>query len=106
MLLALFADIHANRAALLACMEDARARGAERFAFLGDLVGYGPDPSEVLALIRGVSGALVIKGNHDEAVLVEPKLREMPYDHLATAARIRAAGLPDTLAHRIERGAL
>jgi len=40
-LLAILADVHANREALDACLAEARARGAERFVFLGDLVG-GP----------------------------------------------------------------
>ena len=44
MLLALLADIHANRQAFDACLEAARARGAERFILLGDFVGYGADP--------------------------------------------------------------
>ena len=39
MLLALFADVHANRQAFAACLEAARGRGAERFILLGDFVG-------------------------------------------------------------------
>ena len=39
MKLALFADVHANLEALRACLEHARGQGAERLAFLGDLVG-------------------------------------------------------------------
>jgi len=77
MLTALFADIHANLAALEACLRHARDHGAERFAFLGDLVGYGPDPAEVIEAIRAVPGAIVLKGNHDEAIEVEPKLRDL-----------------------------
>ena len=44
MRLAVFADIHANRQAFSACLEAARARGAERIVCLGDIVGYGADP--------------------------------------------------------------
>ena len=55
MLLALFADIHANRQAFSACLEAARARGAERLILLGDFVGYGGDPEwtvdTVMALV-------------------------------------------------------
>ena len=47
MKLALFADIHSNLEALQACLAHARSQGAERFAFLGDLVGYGADPGWV-----------------------------------------------------------
>jgi diadenosine tetraphosphatase ApaH/serine/threonine PP2A family protein phosphatase len=77
MLTALFADIHSNLAALQACLRHARERGAERFVFLGDLVGYGPDPAEVLDVIAAIDGAVVLKGNHDEAIEVEPKTRDL-----------------------------
>lgn len=67
---AIFADIHANREALAACFADARRRGADRFVFLGDIVGYGADPAYCVdAVMREVErGALVVRGNHDEAV--------------------------------------
>lgn len=70
MLIALLSDIHGNREAMEACLDDARARGAERLVFLGDLVGYGADPRWVLdtARARVAEGALAVLGNHDEAV--------------------------------------
>ena len=77
MLTALLADVHSNLAALKTCLDHARAHGAERFAFLGDLVGYGPDPAEVVALVASLDGAVVVKGNHDEAVEREPKVRDL-----------------------------
>jgi len=51
MRIALLADIHANLEALEACLAHARPKGAERFAFLGDLVGYGADPTAVLEIV-------------------------------------------------------
>jgi diadenosine tetraphosphatase ApaH/serine/threonine PP2A family protein phosphatase len=77
MLTALLADVHSNLAALQACLHHARERGAERFVFLGDLVGYGPDPATVLDLIATIHGAIVVKGNHDHAIEVEPKMRDL-----------------------------
>jgi len=70
MLIALFADIHGNREALEACLDDAMAAGADQLVFLGDLVGYGPDPDWVVDRVAALAegGALVVKGNHDEAV--------------------------------------
>ena len=44
MLIALLADIHANREALTACLADAENAKADRYVFLGDLVGYGANP--------------------------------------------------------------
>ncbi len=70
MLLALFSDIHANRQAFSACLDFAKAHGAERIICLGDYVGYGADPEwtvdTVMALVD--RGALAVRGNHDNAV--------------------------------------
>lgn len=68
---AVLSDIHANLEALAACMAHARRQGAERFVFLGDLVGYGADPLACLDLIRAelARGSLAVRGNHDEAAL-------------------------------------
>lgn len=96
---ALFADIHGNLAALEACLRDARARGAERFVFLGDLVGYGPDPAAVVDLLRAIPGAIVVKGNHDEAIAVEPKTRDLNDIAYAVVAWTRQALSPEQRAY-------
>ena len=69
-LLALFADIHANRQAFSACLDFARAQGAERMICLGDYVGYGADPEWTVDTVMGLveAGALAVRGNHDNAV--------------------------------------
>lgn len=71
MLIALFADIHANRQALEACLAHAREQGVSRHVFLGDYVGYGADPEWVVETIMDFvdKGAIAIVGNHDRAVL-------------------------------------
>ncbi len=69
-LLAILTDIHANRQAFAACLEAARARGADRLICLGDIVGYGADPEwsvdTVMEIVAG--GGLAVRGNHDNAV--------------------------------------
>lgn len=67
---ALLADIHANREALDAVLIAVGARGVDRIAFLGDIVGYGPDPAYCTERVaRLVSdGAVAIMGNHDAAI--------------------------------------
>src|SRR4051812_33075554 len=74
MKLALYADIHSNLEALTACLLHARNLGAERYAFLGDLVGYGADPVAVLNVIEeyAANGAIVVLGNHDATTVGRP----------------------------------
>src|SRR5436190_2934565 len=69
-LLAVFADIHANRQAFSACLSFARARGAERMVCLGDYVGYGADPEWTVETVMDLveNGAIAVRGNHDNAV--------------------------------------
>ena len=71
MLIALMADLHANREAFAACLEHAERQGAQRLAFLGDVVGYGADPEWVTETVmaRVARGAVAVLGNHDEAAV-------------------------------------
>jgi len=69
-LIAVFADIHANRQAFTACLAQARGFGAERNVLLGDYVGYGADPEWTVATVMDLvdKGAVAVRGNHDNAV--------------------------------------
>jgi diadenosine tetraphosphatase ApaH/serine/threonine PP2A family protein phosphatase len=69
MRIALLADIHANREAFEACLLDIARRDVDRLVLLGDLVGYGADPGWAVAKARELlsQGAVIIRGNHDEA---------------------------------------
>ena len=74
MKIALLSDLHANLRALDACLAHAAAQGARRHAVLGDLVGYGAQPGEVVRRVQALAGqgALVLKGNHDELAVAPP----------------------------------
>jgi predicted phosphodiesterase len=62
-------DIHSNLEALQAVLEDAERRGGFQVIWsLGDLIGYGPDPSACLQLLRGYD-LLAVAGNHDYAAV-------------------------------------
>lgn len=62
--IAIFSDVHACLEALQAVLASISARGISRILFLGDILGYGPDPAECLRLLR--AGAQVcLLGNHD-----------------------------------------
>lgn len=75
MKLALYTDLHANREAVTAVFEHARAQGVGREAFIGDYVGYGADPAWVVDQIRErvAQGAIAVLGNHDEAAVNGPR---------------------------------
>ena len=62
MKIGLLADIHANRPALMAVLNDAPL--VDRWLCLGDLVGYYADVNEVCEIVHDL-GALVVRGNHD-----------------------------------------
>lgn len=62
----ILSDIHANRTALDAVLKAAEGRW-EKVVCLGDIVGYGPDPNEVVDRVRSLD-AVTIRGNHDKGV--------------------------------------
>jgi diadenosine tetraphosphatase ApaH/serine/threonine PP2A family protein phosphatase len=65
----LVTDVHSNLAALEAVLAHAEAGGAvDEIWSMGDLVGYGPQPGECLALLRSYTLRAVI-GNHDLAAV-------------------------------------
>lgn len=66
--LAIVSDIHGNMDALRAVMEHARSQGVEGFLNLGDMVGTGPYPEEVVSTIRS-EHFLSVVGNFDLKVL-------------------------------------
>lgn len=70
MVIAFLSDVHSNIEALRACLAHASDNGADRYVFLGDFVGYGASPDEVVSDIarRAGEGAIAVKGNHDEAI--------------------------------------
>ncbi len=70
-MIAIVSDIHSNLEALEAVLEDIDRYDTEAIYCLGDTVGYGPNPRECVSL--AMDWRLVLLGNHDHAVLYEPK---------------------------------
>jgi predicted phosphodiesterase len=64
---AVLSDVHANLEALEAVLKDVDKRKIENILFLGDAVGYGPDPNECLELLERRC-KILIAGNHDWGV--------------------------------------
>ena len=79
MKIAVVSDIHGNLEALEKVLKDAESWGAEGVWCLGDIVGYGPNPSECIRTIRGVASAIVM-GNHDAAIAGEISLDDFNPD--------------------------
>lgn len=66
MRIAVLSDIHANLPALEAVVEDLTS--IDEIWVLGDIVGYGPQPNEVIVTLQGL-GARSVLGNHDGAAI-------------------------------------
>jgi predicted phosphodiesterase len=66
--IALISDVHANLPAFRAVLEDVAGTGADEIWCLGDLVGYGAQPDECVALAREACDVCLV-GNHDLVVL-------------------------------------
>lgn len=85
---AIFTDIHANLEALETVLakidEIAREEPIEQIWFLGDLVGYGPNPNECIDALRKRTD-VIIAGNHDWAAVGKLDLEDF-----SAAARISA----------------
>lgn len=85
---AIFTDIHANLEALEAVLakidELAKKEPVDQLWFLGDLVGYGPNPNECIDKLRERTD-IIIAGNHDWAAVGKIDLEDF-----SEAARISA----------------
>lgn len=64
----IFADIHGNHEAFLAVLKFIQKKKIDHYIFLGDLVGYGASPNEIIQKIQTLKPLSMIRGNHDKAV--------------------------------------
>jgi predicted phosphodiesterase len=71
-------DIHGNLTALDTVLK--AAGNPDQIWCLGDLVGYGPDPNECIALIKSQPNLVCLLGNHDAAALGEIDLQAFNND--------------------------
>lgn len=65
--IAVFSDVHGNYPALLNVLEDMTKQDVDEMFYLGDLVGYGPRPNQVIDTIRHLRVPTVM-GNYDDGV--------------------------------------
>lgn len=93
----ILSDIHSNLEALEAALADS-AGLYQSITCLGDIVGYGADPNEVTAWVRGNCQA-VIRGNHDRACTGLTDLRFFNPVAKAAAEWTQAKLEPDHLSY-------
>ncbi len=81
---AILSDVHANLEALEAVLEDLDKKNIDDVLFLGDAVGYGPNPNECIeSIVRRCK--ILLAGNHDWGTL---GLTDISYFNLYARAAI------------------
>jgi diadenosine tetraphosphatase ApaH/serine/threonine PP2A family protein phosphatase len=84
MRIALLSDVHGNLPAFEAVLADIESAGAEQLWCLGDLVGYGAQPDDFVALARERC-TLSLAGNHDLVVTGEIPISDFSSSAAAAA---------------------
>jgi putative phosphoesterase len=116
MKVALIGDVHANLPALEAVLAHAAGQGVKAIWNVGDFVGYGAFPDEVVTRLRHASpDMLSIVGNYDLKALrssqKKDKLPQAPdkrlafqwaYDHLSPDNRAYLRSLPQEIRLEVE----
>ncbi|MGL6225026.1 MAG: metallophosphoesterase family protein [Thermoguttaceae bacterium] len=69
---AILSDIHSNLEAFEAVLRDIDEQGVNEIYCLGDLLGYGPNPVEVVDLAMQRFNVCLL-GNHDQAAQFDPE---------------------------------
>jgi predicted phosphodiesterase len=64
----IFSDVHANLEAFNSVLSAVGGERCDRSIFLGDIVGYGASPNEVVDLLKDLNPYVMVRGNHDKIV--------------------------------------
>lgn len=64
----IFSDVHANQEAFNAVLSAIAEEHVDRIIFLGDIVGYGAQPNEVVDRLKALKPDAMIRGNHDKVI--------------------------------------
>jgi len=63
-----FSDIHSNIEAFEKFLGQKKLKNVDKILFLGDMVGYGPDPDKVIEQFRELPNVRSVRGNHDKVI--------------------------------------
>ena len=94
MRIAIISDIHGNRHAFEAVLDEIELSECEEMWCLGDLVGYGADPDVCVELARE-HAAICLAGNHDLVVR-----GELPLEEFSRGAALAAQWTQQTISAR------
>lgn len=64
--IAILSDIHANADALQQVLAFCESLGVDKYACLGDIVGYNAEPQRCLNMIKALNPVAMVRGNHDD----------------------------------------
>lgn len=64
----IFSDIHSNLEAFEKMLSLKKVQEVDKILFLGDLVGYGANPEEIIDIFKGLKNVYSIRGNHDKVI--------------------------------------
>ena len=108
MLVGVISDVHANRVALRAVLEDMPE--VDRLVCAGDVVGYNPWPADCVDVLRD-RDAPTVAGNHDRAVVTGAGFGAngmahagVEYDVDRVVEAVETAGLPRQTGERLRKG--
>ena len=73
MRLSVISDIHGNLDAFREILQDMASLNVDQTVCLGDMIGYGPEPEQILRLVQELNISSV-RGNHEMAV-IKPRLQ-------------------------------
>lgn len=93
----ILSDMHGNWEAFERVLARAAQEAYDQVLVLGDLVGYGAAPNEVVEAVRALPGAILVRGNHDKVVSGVDRGDNFNHVALAAARWTSEALRPDNL---------
>ena len=97
MRVAVISDIHGNRHAFEAVLDEVESSTCEELWCLGDVVGYGADPDACVELARR-HAAICLAGNHDLGVR-----GTLPLEQFSRGAALAATWTRDTISEQTRK---
>ncbi len=100
---AILSDIHGNLPALTAVLEDIGKLGIKECVCLGDIVGYGAQPTECIELLQSRNFCAILRGNHDAYAATDEEPQNVSAETLNVTHWTRSMLTPE---QRVWLGAL